>query len=201
MGRYTGPKNKLSRREGYDVFSKSSPRLDQKLKQVPGEAGTKRRSRLSAYGLQLREKQKVKRIYGLREKQFRKVYALAEKQTELTTGEALLQLLEQRLDNVVFRLGMARSRPQARQFVVHGKVLVDGQPVKSPSYRIQKGQSVTLIDEFFTSGYIQAILKDAHSLPEWLEVKNKAGHVTKLPSRDQVEQGINEELIIAFYSR
>jgi small subunit ribosomal protein S4 len=201
MGRYTGPKDKLSRREGKELFGRDRPALLQKLKQPPGQHGAIRGRRLSEYGLQLREKQKVKRMYGMREKQFKKFYKMAENEKGTPTGIALLQLLEQRLDNVVYRLGMARTRPQARQFVSHGKVMVDGEKVTIPSYIVKPGQKVALVSEAFNSPYIQEILKDALSLPEWLEVKGGAGHVKRKPEREEIDQDINENLIVAFYSR
>jgi small subunit ribosomal protein S4 len=143
MGRYTGPKSKLSRREGKDLFGTGGKNLERRLKQPPGMHGRMPPRRQTEYGRQLREKQKVKRMYGLRENQFRRFFALAQKSRELT-GVALLKLLERRLDNVVYRLGLARTRPQARQLVGHGHVLVDDQRVNIASYLVKPGQTISL---------------------------------------------------------
>jgi small subunit ribosomal protein S4 len=201
MARYTGPKDRLSRREGKELFGRKRPAIERRLKQPPGQHGAKRTSRISEYGQQLREKQKIKRMYGLQEKQFKKFYAMAEKEKDVPTGTALLQFLEQRLDNVVFRLGLARTRPQARQFVTHGKVLVDGTNVTSPSYILKPGQKVSLVPELFESPYIQEILKEALFLPEWLEVKEGAGYILRKPGREEIDKDLNEDLVVAFYSR
>jgi small subunit ribosomal protein S4 len=201
MARYTGPKDRLSRREGKELFGRKRPAIERRLKQPPGQHGAKRTSRISEYGQQLREKQKIKRMYGLQEKQFKKFYSMAEKEKDVPTGTALLQFLEQRLDNVVFRLGLARTRPQARQFVTHGKVLVDGTNVTSPSYILKPGQKVSLVPELFESPYIQEILKEALFLPEWLEVKEGAGYILRKPGREEIDKDLNEDLVVAFYSR
>ncbi len=200
MGRYTGPKDKLSRREGKELFGRTRASLLRRLRQAPGQHGTSR-SRASVYGRQLREKQKVKRIYGLREKQFKNLYEKALKAKDVPTGTALLQTLEMRLDNVVYRLGLARTRPQARQFVTQGRVLVDGKKVDIPSYEVKEGQKVSLQPEAFQSPFIQSILAREIVLPAWLQVKEGIGSVLRKPEREEMDQDIDENMIVAFYSR
>ncbi len=147
MGRYRGPKNRLSRREGKDLFGTGGKNLEQRLDQPPGMHGRNpQRRKASDYSRQLRAKQMVKRMYGMREAQFRRFFKLAQKSRELT-GTALLKLLERRLDNVVYRLGLARTRPLARQFVTHGHVLVDGRRVDIPSYLVEPDQTVSLEED------------------------------------------------------
>ena len=144
MGRYIGPKNKLSRREGRDLFGTGGRSLERRLDTPPGgRTGRTRRQKESEYNRQLREKQKVKRMYGMRESQFLRFYRMAQR-IKGASGVALLQLLERRLDNVVYRLGFARTRPQARQFVNHGHILVDGSRVDIPSFLVKPGQTVVL---------------------------------------------------------
>lgn len=140
-------------------------------------------------------------MYGLRERQFKKLFEQAREITDIPTGTALLQLLEQRLDNVVYKLGLAKTRPQARQFVTQNRVLVDGDTVNVPSYLIKPGQSVTLRPKEFQSPFIQAILKEAISLPEWLKVEKGQGIVLRKPLREEIDRDIDENLIISFYTR
>jgi small subunit ribosomal protein S4 len=137
MARYTGPKHKLARREGVNILGKVSPSLDRRLNVLPGQKGRSRyRKKVSEYGMQLREKQKLKRIYGLLERQFSNYVAKAEKDKDTSTDEGLLRLLETRLDNVTFRLGFASTRSQARQYVTHGHIFVNGKKVNIPSYKV-----------------------------------------------------------------
>jgi small subunit ribosomal protein S4 len=201
MGRYTGPKDRLSRREGKELFGRTREALKRRLNQPPGDHGARSRGRLSVYGTQFREKQKVKRIYGLREKQFRNLFEEALKSRDGTTGTSLLQRLEMRLDNVVYRLGLAKTRPQARQYVSQGHVLVDGEKVDIPSYRVKAGERVTLTPEMFSNPQTAANVKEITSLPEWLEVSEGAGKVLRPPTRDEIDKDINEDLIVAFYTR
>ncbi len=194
MARYTGPKWKISRRENYDVFG------DESWKKRPNPPGVQAvsKSRPSNYAVQFREKQKVKRMYGLMEKQFKKIYIDATKATG-NTGTIMLQLLETRLDNVVYKLKLAKTRNQARQFVTHGHVLVNGAKLDIPSYKLSVGDEVSLTSKFQKEDHIkilQAELKNV-KLPEWL----KNGKVQSLPTRDMIDQGIEEQLIIEFYSR
>jgi small subunit ribosomal protein S4 len=158
------------------------------------------RKRQTEYGRQLREKQKVKRMYGLTERQFRRFFRMAQKTRELT-GLALLKLLERRLDNVVYRLGFARTRPQARQLVTHGHILVNGQRVNIPSYIVEPGQEITLREQARQIPDIQAWQESQPYTPGWLAPQDGRGQVLREPGRDEIDQDINEQLIIEFYSR
>ena len=201
MGRDTKPKHKLSRREGKDLFGTGGESLARRLDQAPGMHGrSNRRRRQSEYALQLREKQKVKRMYGLREKQFRRFFILAQRSRELT-GVALLKLLERRLDNVVYRLGFARSRPQARQFVTHGHVSVDGNPVDIPSYLVSTGETVQISPSLLETPAIQELQESAPPVPGWLEKLGRGGRVLRPPERSEIDQDIVEQRIVEFYSR
>lgn len=201
MGRYTGPKNKLSRREGKDLFGNGGASLERRLNQPPGVHGRiPHQRRQTEYGRQLREKQKVKRMYGLRENQFRRFFALAQKSKELT-GVALLKLLERRLDNVVYRLGFARTRPQARQLVSHGHISVDGKRVNIASYLVKPGQMVALKESANQVPGVQDLLASPPYVPEWLSRQNGTGQVVREPSRDEIDRDITEQLIVEFYSR
>lgn len=194
MARYTGPKRKISRRENYDIYGNDS----WMRRPNPPGVHTISKSRPSNYAVQLREKQKVKRIYGLLEKQFGQVYKDAIKVTG-NTGTIMLQLLEMRLDNVVYKLKLAKTRNQARQFVTHGHVLVNGQKLDIPSHRLKVGDEVSLTPKLQKQEHIkilQAELKNV-KIPEWL----KNGKIQSLPTRDMIDQGIEEQLIIEFYSR
>src|SRR5210317_1090506 len=206
MARYIGPKCKLSRREGTDLFLKSGVRaLDSKCKAetVPGVHGA-RRGRLSDYGLQLREKQKVRRMYGVLEKQFRGYYKEAARRKG-ATGENLMQLLESRLDNVVYRMGFASTRAEARQLVSHKGVLVNGSVVNVPSYQAQAGNVVAVREKSKKQTRVQDALQLAtqHGFPSWVEVSaDKAeGVFKKTPDRDEFGGDINESLIVELYSR
>jgi small subunit ribosomal protein S4 len=203
MGRYTGPKGKLSRREGVNLHLKGARSFSDKnaLNRkpfVPGQHGNKRRQRLSDYGIHLREKQKVKRIYGLREKQFKNVYKEAERRSKVNSsdkGLEFLRRLELRLDNVTYYAGFAPSRAAARQAVVHGHVLVNGEKLDIPSYELSEGDTIELK---------MAKLAPAEKLfpiPQWIEVKDTKARVVRLPERDDMDEGIKENLIIEFYSR
>ncbi len=200
MGRYRGPKNKLSRREGVDLFGTGGESLKEKLDQPPGMHGRKRRRKPSEYALHLREKQKVKRMYGLREKQFLELFRKAQRAHE-QTGTALLKLLERRLDNVVYRLGLTRTRPQARQIVSHGHVLVDGRTVDIPSCIIDPGQGITFDRKALAMPDVQALAQTPFQVPGWLERKDNGGQVVREPERSEIDKDINEQLIVEFYSR
>lgn len=169
-----------------------SPKCALTLRQsVPGPRG-KRRPRVSDYSLQLREKQKVKRIYGVQEAQFRN-YFLQSRKSSLNTGEALLSLLERRLDNIIYRIGVAVSRSQARQKILHGEVRVSGRVVDFVSYEVNSGETVGFENEIIAERIV----------PEWisLDAKKKTAQINNLPTRDQVKEDIREQLIIEFYSR
>lgn len=206
MARYTGPTCKLSRREGTDLFLKSRVRsLDSKckLEKVPGQA-TDRRRRLSDYGLQLREKQKVRRMYGVLEKQFRNYYKAAA-QAKGATGENLLQLLEQRLDNVVYRMGFGATRAEARQLVSHKAIQVNGKTVNIPSYRVSPEDEVSVNEKAKKQVRIQSSLATAeqYGFSEWVEVDTKGmkGTFKRIPERADLPADINENLIVELYSR
>lgn len=203
MGRYTGPKNKLSRREGVDLFGNGGESLQRRLEQPPGQHGRNaswRRGRQGDYNRQLREKQKVKRTYGLRERQFRRFYRLAQR-AEDVVGPALLKLLECRLDNVIFRMGWARTRPQARQFVSHGHVLVDGQKVDIPSYIVKPNQTIALNRTAQRIPEIQELVESPPSIPDWLLRTGATGQIMREPLRNEIPESINEQLVVEFYSR
>lgn len=206
MARYTGPKNRLARREGIDlgmktVGSKSHASLLRRLNTPPGMHGQRGRRKISDYGLQLREKQKVKRLYGMMERQFRRFFAMAKK-WKGNTGDKFLQFLERRLDNTVYRMGLAPTRVMARQLVSHGHVTVDGEKVTIPSYLTNPNQVVTLKAKSLEIPAVKKMLEDKTvNLPEWVERKGPVGKVLRLPERKDIADDINEQLIIEFYSR
>lgn len=206
MARYIGPKCKLSRREGTDLFLKSGVRsLESKCKpeSVPGQHGA-RRGRLSDYGVQLREKQKVRRIYGVLEKQFRNYYKDAAR-LKGATGENLLQLLEGRLDNVVYRIGFGSTRAEARQLVAHKAILVNGKVVNIPSYQVKAGDVVSLREKAKKQLRVQSAMALAaqRGEPEWIDVNvEKLEAVYKAaPDRQDLSAEINENLIVELYSK
>jgi small subunit ribosomal protein S4 len=207
VARYTGPKAKLSRREGTDLFLKSSRRsLDSKCKldSKPGQHGRISGARTSDFGLQLREKQKVKRIYGVLEKQFRRYFAEAERRRG-NTGENLLKLLESRLDNVVYRMGYATTRAEARQLVSHKAVTVNGQVLNIPSALVRPNDVVAIREKARKQARIQdaLTLADQSGMPGWVSVdKTKMEGVFKaVPDRADLYSDINESLIVELYSR
>lgn len=208
MARYIGPTCKLARREGADLSLKSPARaLDSKckLEQKPGQHGAARKGRLSDYAVQLREKQKVKRIYGLLERQFRNVYTKASNKRG-NTGENLLQILESRLDNVVYRMGFAVTRPQARQIVSHCGVLVNGNAVNLASFQVKPGDSIALTERAQRQLRVQeasALASQMDLVPSWIEVDGKkfAGTFKSLPERSDLPSDINESLIVELYSK
>ena len=206
MARYLGPKLKLSRREGTDLFLKSGVRaIDSKCKieTAPGQHGA-RRGRLSDYGVQLREKQKVRRMYGVLEKQFRNYYKEAAR-LKGNTGENLLQLLEQRLDNVVYRMGFASTRAEARQLVSHKAVVVNGQVVNIPSFKVRPEDVVSVREKAKKQARIGAALElaEQREKPVWIEVDNSKmeGEFKRLPERSDLSAEINEQLIVELYSK
>jgi len=206
MARYLGPKLKLSRREGTDLFLKSGVRaIDSKckLENAPGQHGA-RRGRLSDYGLQLREKQKVRRIFGVLEKQFRNYYKEAAR-LKGNTGENLLQLLESRLDNVVYRMGFASTRAEARQLVSHKAIVVNGRVVNIPSFQVKPEDVVGVREKAKKQARIGAALElaDQREKPTWVEVdaKELSGVFKRLPERADLSADINEQLIVELYSK
>ncbi len=198
--RYTGPKRRLSKREGIALTSKDAKYIERKGAVPPGMRGVKSRRRFSEYGIQLREKQKAKRLFGLSERQFRNTVAKASK-SKGATGQMLLELLEKRLDNIVYRLGFAKSRNEARQFVTHGHITVDGKKVNVPSFSVKKDSIVAISAKFVDNTQVKKNLEDLDTLPEWLERKATVGKVLRGPTREEMEQAINEQLIVEFYSR
>ena len=206
MARYIGPTCKLARREGTDLFLKSGVRaLESKcnIENVPGQHGA-RRGRLSDYGVQLREKQKVRRIYGVLEKQFRNYYKEAARQRG-ATGENLLRLLECRLDNVVFRMGFGSTRAEARQLVSHRSILVNGTSVNIPSYQVSPGDVISLREKAKKQLRVQSSLALAaqRGEPEWMEVNGDKleGTFKAYPERQDLSSEINENLIVELYSK
>jgi small subunit ribosomal protein S4 len=206
MARYLGPKCKLARREGTDLFLKSGVRaLESKCKpeSIPGQHGA-RRTRLSDYGVQLREKQKVRRIYGVLEKQFRNYYKEAAR-LRGATGENLLQLLESRLDNVVYRIGFGSTRAEARQLVSHKAILVNGKAVNIPSYQVSAGDVISLREKAKKQLRVQSAMALAaqRGEPQWIEVNvDKLEAVYKAaPDREELSSDINENLIVELYSK
>ncbi|MCB1676079.1 MAG: 30S ribosomal protein S4 [Halioglobus sp.] len=206
MARYIGPKCKLSRREGTDLFLKSGVRaLESKCKAetAPGQHGA-RRGRLSDYGVQLREKQKVRRIYGVLEKQFRNYYKQAAR-LKGATGENLLVLLESRLDNVVYRMGFGSTRAEARQLVSHKAILVNGSAVNIPSYQVQPGDVISLREKAKKQLRVQSALALAaqRGEPVWIEVNSDKleGTFKSAPERQELSSEINENLIVELYSK
>jgi small subunit ribosomal protein S4 len=207
VARYLGPKAKLSRREGTDLFLKSARRAisdKAKFESKPGQHGRTSGSRTSDFGLQLREKQKVKRMYGVLERQFRRYFAEAERRKG-NTGSNLMTLLESRLDNVVYRMGFGSTRAEARQLVSHQGVTVNGKVVNIASYSVQAGDVVALREKAKKQLRVQDSLKLAESvgLPAWVKVDATKfeGVFTKTPDRDEFGAEINESLIVELYSR
>ena len=207
MARYIGPKCKLSRREGTDLSLKSTRRsLDSKCKldSKPGQHGRTSGARTSDYGVQLREKQKVKRMYGVLEKQFRRYFAEASRRKG-NTGETLLQLLESRLDNVVYRMGFGSTRSEARQLVSHKAILVNGQAVNIPSYSVKVNDVVSVREKSKTQARIRESvgLAEQMGFPVWGSVDSKKleGALKSVPDRSDLSQEINESLIVELYSR
>ena len=207
MARYIGPKAKLSRREGTDLFLKSARRSiadKAKFDTKPGQHGRTSGQRTSDYGLQLREKQKVKRMYGVLEKQFRRYFEAADRKRGYT-GANLLSLLESRLDNVVYRMGFGSTRAEARQLVSHKAITVNGQAVNIPSYSVKEGDVVAVREKSKKQARIVEALQLASQVgfPAWVEVAaDKAeGTFKKSPDRDEFAADINESLIVELYSR
>jgi small subunit ribosomal protein S4 len=206
MARYIGPKCKLSRREGTDLFLKSRVRsLDSKcnMEKVPGQTGDRRR-RVSDYGLQLREKQKVRRIYGIMERQFRNYYKAAA-QGKGATGENLLQLLETRLDNIVYRMGFGATRAEARQLVSHKAIEVNGKVVNIASFRVSAEDEISVREKAKKQLRIQGALElqGQYGFVDWVEVDPKAmkGKLKRVPDRSDLSAEINEQLVVELYSK
>ena len=196
MSRYIGPKHRLERREGesLDLKSLASKSRNKKLNVPPGMHGQKGRKKQSDYAVQLRAKQKAKRIYGVLERQFRKYFEIGKKEKG-KTGDVMMQLLERRLDNVVFRLGLAPTRAAARQLVSHGHVQVNGKKLSIPSYFVKLNEVISV-----DTNKAHQVQKD-YTVPVWLERQGAAGKVVKMPERTDVETTVDDQLIVEFYSR
>ena len=209
MARNLDPKCRQCRREGEKLFLKAEKCFTEKCaiekrNYPPGQHGQRRASRLSDYGVQLREKQKLRRMYGVLEKQFRSYYAEADRKKGIT-GENLLQMLESRLDNVAYKMGLGGSRTEARQIVKHNSILVNGKRVNIPSYQVQPGDSISVADKSKDQLRIKSALDaaDERGLPEWLEVdvKKLTGIFKNRPVRDDLPSTINESLVVELYSK
>lgn len=208
MGRYIGPVCRLCRREGVKLFLKgdrcySSKCAMERRNYPPGEHGQKR-TKLTGYGQQLREKQKLKRIYGVSENQFRRYFEIANKMKGVT-GDNLIVLLERRLDNIVYRMGFARSRREARIFVRHNHILVNGRKVNIPSFLVKENDVIEVKEKTKQSEFMKDILASTQrrSIPEYLEVDREAlkGVVKRLPTREEIVLPVNEQLIVELYSK
>lgn len=196
MARYTGPKHRLARLEGVNILEKTSNSLERRLNIIPGIHGKRGRRKVSEYGLQLREKQKLKRIYGLLEKQFRKYVSQAQK-SKANTENILVELLESRLDNMVYRAGLAKSRTHARQLVSHGHALVNGKKINIPSYAVKEGDEIALDAKMIK--FIEE-KEDYATLPFILREKNSA-KLVRMPKSEEVPNPVDYQLVIEFYSR
>ncbi|HUF24250.1 MAG TPA: 30S ribosomal protein S4 [Vicinamibacterales bacterium] len=209
MARYIGPVCRLCRREGMKLFLKGERCYTEKCaiekrNMPPGQHGRARRAKMVGYGVQLREKQKVKRIYGVLEDQFRRYFETAER-TRGITGETLLQLLERRLDNVVYRAGFSTSRAQARQLVRHGHFLVNGRHVDVPSYSVRQGDIVSVRQTSLENPVIAHAMEEVkgRGVPEWIAIDSTklAGTIASLPTREQINLPVQEQLIVELYSK
>ena len=209
MARYTDPVCRLCRREGMKLFLKGERCYTDKCaierrNYAPGQHGQGRRRKISEYAVQLREKQRLKRMYGLLESQFRRYFTMAERSREIT-GEALLKLLERRLDNMVYRLGMARSRAEARQLVRHSHFQVNGRRVDIPSFLTKAGDVISVREKSRTSETFKRSieLSERRGVPTWLQLdaQNFSGKVLKIPERDELTIPVNERLVVELYSK
>ena len=207
MARYVGPVCRLCRREGMKLFLKGERCYTEKCaiekrNFPPGQHGKTRKQKMQGYGIQLREKQKVKRIYGVLEDQFRRYFESADR-TRGITGETLLQLLERRFDNVIYRLGLATSRAQARQLVRHGHFQVNGKKVDIPSYSLRSGDIVTIRPTSQKAPTILHAIEEVkgRGIPAWLSFDGAAGKVVSLPTREQINLPVQEQLIVELYSK
>ena len=201
MARYTGPKSRIARKFGEGIFG--ADKVLSKKNYPPGQHGNSRKRKTSEYGIQLREKQKAKYTYGVLEKQFRNLFVQATKVKGGTLGFNFMILLERRLDNVVYRLGLATTRRQARQFVNHGHILVDGKRVDIPSYRVEVGQVISVREK---SAKVPAILEAVEATigrPAFVsfDAEKLEGSLTRLPERDEINPEINEALVVEFYNK
>jgi small subunit ribosomal protein S4 len=200
MAHYIGPKHKLARREGINIIEKTSNSLMRRLTILPGIHGKKGRRRLSEYGQQLREKQKAKASYGLLERQFKKLVERVSRQKG-DTEELLLALLERRLDNLVYRLGLAKTRFQARQLVTHGHITVNGKKMTIPSYEVEEGDVISLSSKIQKNTAIMKIGEDQKTVVPFLEKQGPAGKLVRMPKPEDIQAPFNTRQIIEYYSR
>ena len=209
MARYIGPVCRLCRREGMKLFLKGERCYTEKCgiekrNFAPGQHGKTRKSKMAGYGIQLREKQKVKRIYGVLEDQFRGYFEQAER-TRGITGETLLQLLERRLDNVVYRIGFGTSRPQARQLVRHGHFTVNGRKVDIPSFSVKEGDVISVLGRTQKNPTIEHAIEEVkgRGIPQWLsfDATTISGRIVSMPTREQINLPVQEQLIVELYSK
>ncbi len=200
MARYTGPKHRLARREGVNILDKESRSLARRLNIPPGIHGKKRKRALSEFGQQLREKQKAKTMYGVMEKQFKNlVEKLQARKGE--TGELLISLLETRLDNLVYRLGFAKTRYQARQYVSHGHVVVNEKKMTIPSYQVKEGEVISLSDKLQKNLVVTELLKEEKQMLAYITREKNTGKLLRMPTRQDVQVPFDTQLIIEYYSR
>lgn len=209
MARYTGPVCRLCRREGTKLFLKGERCLTNKCavdrrNYPPGQHGPGRQKKISQYGVQLREKQKLRRIYGVGERQFRSYFEKADRQPGVA-GENFLRLLERRLDNIVFRLGFAASRSQARQLVAHGNIFVNGKKLDVPSFTVKPGMTVSVVERHEANVQIVDSVGRARQrqIPSWLslDAEKPSGALVSIPSRSEIDTLVSEHLIVEFYSK
>ena len=200
MARYTGPKHKIARREGINLLEKTSASLMRRLNVPPGVHGKKGKRRPSEFGQQLREKQKAKATYGLLEKQFSKLVELATTQKG-DTEDLLLSLLERRLDNIVYRLGLSKSRMMSRQFVTHGHVTVNGKKMTIPSYTVQEGDVIALDAKIQKNPDVMKVLEETKEIMGFLEKKGPAGKLVRMPVAQDIQVPFSTRQIIEYYSR
>lgn len=200
MARYTGPKHKLARREGINILEKTSPTLARRINIPPGVHGKRQKRRLSEFGLQQREKQKAKATYGLLEKQFSRLVKTVQKKKG-ETGELIISLLETRLDNLVYRLGFAKTRFMARQLVSHGHMLVNGKKVTIPSYQVKKDDVISLSNKMGQNPQILQLLEEKTEPLPFLKRKDVTGILIRMPTRGDVQVPFDVQLIIEYYSR
>lgn len=198
--RYTGPKHRLARKLGVNILDKSSQSLARRLSVIPGMHGKKRRRRLSEFGLQMQEKQKAKLTYGLTEKQFKNLVQKVQKRKG-DTQELIISLLETRLDNIVYRLGFAKTRFMARQLVSHGHILVNGRRVNIPSYKVSEGDVISLSTKASANVRILEILKEEKEILSFVKREGLSGKLLRLPKRKDLQVPFNLRQIIEYYSR
>ncbi len=200
MARYTGPKHRLLRKEGVNLLDKTSQSLIRRLNIPPGIHGKKRKKRLSEFGLQLREKQKAKTTYGLLEKQFKKIVQTVQGKKG-DTKELIISLLETRLDNVVYRLGFAKTRYMSRQMVSHGHVLVNGKKLNIPSYQVKVNDVISLSPKMQKNPKIVELMEEKGNILDFLKIQGMSGKLERMPKKDDVQVPFDLQLIVEYYSR